>query len=129
MVSYISPHSGGGISTRPDQINCPDVRHTNYLDSKLWSVVGTGRDVLNLTQGQHAVDDPPKDDMLPVQKVAFGRSDEELAPVGVRTGVGLSMENQNKRARKVTQKAHHTMDNSPGPVCFSLKFSSCVIFR
>lgn len=60
---------------------------TNNLNRKFWPVVGTGRDVLNLAEGEHAINDPAKHDMLPVKEVAFGRCDEELEAEGQRSSI------------------------------------------
>ena len=65
------------------------VRLTNYLHRELGAVVRPCRDVLDLAQCEHPVYDPPKDDVLPVEEVAFRGRDEELATVCVRSRVGL----------------------------------------
>lgn len=58
---------------------------------QLWSVVGTGRDVFNLADDEHAVltNHLAKDDVLLVEERRRLARDEELAPVRVRAGVGL----------------------------------------
>ena len=62
---------------------------TDYLDRKLRPIVGASGHVLNLAQGQHPVNHAPKHDMLPVEEVALGRCDEELAPIRVWPRIGL----------------------------------------
>lgn len=58
---------------------------------QLWSVVGTGRNVFNLADDEHAVltNHLAKHDVLLVEEGRRLARDEELAPVRVRTRVGL----------------------------------------
>ena len=67
-------------------------RLTNNLHSELRSIVRTCRDVLDLAEREHAVNDSAEDDMLAVQEVALRGGDKELAPIGVRAGVSLGGE-------------------------------------
>jgi len=55
---------------------------------ELWSVVRSCRDILNLAQSEHAVDDFAKDDVLPVEEIARCGRDEELTTVRVGARVG-----------------------------------------
>ena len=84
-------------------------RHTDDLDRKLWSIICASRHVLDLSKGEHAVDDLAKDDMLSVEEVALiGRYEKlrecisanacrrgscrtHLAAVCVRARVGLKV--------------------------------------
>ena len=63
--------------------------HTDDLHRELGTIVGAGSNVLDLAEGEHAVDHPAEHDVLPVEEVALGRRDEELAPIRVRAGVRL----------------------------------------
>ena len=45
--------------------------------------------VFNTWESEHAVYNPAEDDVLPIEKVAFCRGDEELASVRVWPGVCL----------------------------------------
>ena len=45
---------------------------------ELWSVVRSCRDILDLAQSEHAVDDFAKDDVLPVEEITRRGRDEEL---------------------------------------------------
>jgi hypothetical protein len=53
-------------------------RRTSDFDSKLWSIVWTGRYSFNFPQRQHPINHPSKYNVLSVQEIAFCRSDEEL---------------------------------------------------
>lgn len=96
---------------------------TYYLHCQLGPIVRARRHVLNLPQREHAVYHPPEHDVLPVQEIALRRSDEELAAVRIRTGVSLRVYS---KAYVVENAGGNllTIDRRPGPVCFSLKFSS-----
>lgn len=65
------------------------VRETLTCDTNSlpWPVVLSRRDVFDLANSQHAVDHLAKYDVLAVEEVASCAGDEELTPVGVRTGV------------------------------------------
>jgi len=52
--------------------------HTSDFNSEFRSVVRPCRDILDFAQREHAVDDLPKDDVLPVEEIARRRRDEEL---------------------------------------------------
>jgi len=52
---------------------------------QLRSIVGPGRHILDLPQRQHSVDYPPKNDVFPVQEVAFCGRNEELPLYGQST--------------------------------------------
>lgn len=66
-------------------------RRTGNDTLQLWSVVGSGRDVFNLADDEHAVltNHLAKDDVLLVEERRRLARDEELAPVRVRARVGL----------------------------------------
>lgn len=52
--------------------------HTDNLYGKLGPVVRTCWDVLDLPQGQHAINHFPEHNVLSVEEVAFGCGYEEL---------------------------------------------------
>ena len=56
----------------------PMNKRTCNFHNELWSVVGSRRDIFNLAQSEHAVDDFAKDDVLPVEEIARCGRDEEL---------------------------------------------------
>ena len=70
----------------------------------------------------HALLDLAKDGVLAVQPARLDGRDEELAPVRVRSRVRLSELRQGSVPRRGAE--NYTMESKPGPVCFSLKFSS-----
>ncbi len=53
-------------------------KRTCNFHGELWSVVRSCRDILNLAQSKHAIDDFAKDDVLPVEEIARRGRDEEL---------------------------------------------------
>ena len=53
-------------------------KHTCNFHCQLWSVVRPRRDILDLAQREHAVDDFAEDDVLPVEEIARCSRDEEL---------------------------------------------------
>ena len=63
---------------KPNTSTKQDHGRTSDFHSELWSVVRPRRDILNLAQRKHAVDDLSKDDVLPVKEIARCRRDEEL---------------------------------------------------
>ena len=65
-------------------MNKKTMNHTGDFHSELWSVVRPRRDILDLAQREHAVDDLSKDDVLPVKEIARCGRDEELQSVGLR---------------------------------------------
>lgn len=77
LHSSISPHLPSHLPTLGDH------------HRQLGSVVLPGGHVLNPPQGQQAVQQLSKDHVFPVQEVALGTGDEELAAVAVGTTVGL----------------------------------------
>jgi hypothetical protein len=80
--SYISPHSENLIIKLVDGLHrCRGHDHTSNFNSELWPVVRPRRDIFNLAQREHAVDDFSKDDMLPVEEIARRSCDEELRPI------------------------------------------------
>lgn len=59
-----------------------------YRNGQLGLVIRSRGNVLNLPHDQEAVQHPPEDDVLVVQEVTLGAGDEELATVGIPSGVG-----------------------------------------
>jgi len=53
-------------------------KRTCNFHYKFWSVVRSCRNILNLAQSEHAVDDFAKDDVLPVEEITRCGRDEEL---------------------------------------------------
>ena len=53
-------------------------KRTCNFHRELWSVVRSSRNIFDLAQREHAVDDLAKDDVLPVEEVARCSRDEEL---------------------------------------------------
>lgn len=80
----------------------------------------------------HPLDDLPKNDMLVVQKRRRDRTDEELTPVGVGTGILkiiVSKPNHKKTLPSTTrppqEKQQHTaILKTPSASCLNVKFSS-----
>lgn len=62
---------------------------TDDLHRQLGSVVGTGGNVLDLSEREHPIDDFAEYDVFAIQEVALGRRNEELTTIGVRSRVGL----------------------------------------
>ena len=60
------------------------IKRTCDFHNELWSVVRSRRNVLNLAQSEHAVNDFAKDDVLPVEEIARGGRDEELRQILLR---------------------------------------------
>ena len=56
----------------------PMKKRTCNFHNELWSVVRSCRNVLNLAQSEHAVNDLAKDDVLPIEEIARCGRDEEL---------------------------------------------------
>ena len=82
VPNYISPHSVQSISqTRRTRKQL--AQHTYNLNCKLRSVVWSSRDVLDLPHSEHPIDNLAEDDMLPIEKVALGGGNEELATISV----------------------------------------------
>lgn len=67
----------------------------------------------------HSFDNSSEDDVLVVEPFGLDGAQEELRSIGVGSSVGLISQKLNKK-----NKLKITMDRTPGPVCFSLKFSS-----
>ena len=88
MLHFATFCEGNGLGT-PHENRRRERARTNYLDRKLRSIIGTSRYVLDLAECEHAVYNPAKDDVLPIEKVAFRRGDEELASVRVWPGICL----------------------------------------
>ena len=122
-------------------------KHTSDFHSEFWSVVRPRRDILDLAQREHAVDDLAKDDVLPIKEIARRGRDEELQRVSYvekqyegEEGAGSSSFDipdsrscwdpswpifNDEPAKKTHQDwLCRTIDSSPGPVCFTWKFSS-----
>ena len=53
-------------------------KRTCNFHNEFWSVVRSCRNILNLAQSEHAVDDFAKDDVLPVEEIARCGRDEKL---------------------------------------------------
>jgi hypothetical protein len=51
---------------------------TSNFHREFWSIVRARRDILDLAQCEHAVDNLAKDDVLPVKEIARSGRDEEL---------------------------------------------------
>lgn len=62
---------------------------TNDLHRQLRSVVWTSGNVLDLSEGEHPIDDFAEYDVFAVQEIALGRRNEELAAIGVGSRIGL----------------------------------------
>ena len=74
-------------------VTCHDIMRSHlatlrYNDVHFRFVVGPHGGVLDLPDDEHAVNDAAKHDVFPVQEVAPGGRDEELAAVGVLAAVG-----------------------------------------
>jgi hypothetical protein len=65
------------VSKHLDHNKHMDKRACNF-HNELWSVVRSCRNILNLAQSEHAIDDFAKDDVLPVEEIARCGRDEEL---------------------------------------------------
>ncbi|CAG8763661.1 290_t:CDS:2, partial [Acaulospora colombiana] len=52
--------------------------HTCNLDGQFWPIVGSRRDMFNFSNRQHAVNHPPEDGMLAIQKVCRSGGNEKL---------------------------------------------------
>ena len=121
------------------------MNHTSDFHSELWSVVRPRRDILDLAQREHAVDDLSKDDVLPVKEIArCGRDEKLYKSVALRRNTRGDGERRwgtwqpfvlgPELAYLAMSKTHNkervwlffvlTIDRSPGPVCFTWKFSS-----
>ena len=61
--------------------------HTCDLHSQFRTIVSAGRNVLDFPQRKHPIDNPSEHDVLSVKEVTFCGGDEELAAVGVGSGV------------------------------------------
>ena len=53
-------------------------KRTRNFHSELWSVVWSCRNILDLAQSEHAVDDFAEDDVLPVEEITRCGRDEKL---------------------------------------------------
>jgi hypothetical protein len=54
------------------------IKRTCNFHNELWSVVRSCRNILNLAQSEHPVDDFAKDNVLPVEEIAGCGRDEKL---------------------------------------------------
>lgn len=80
----------------------------------------------------HALDDLPENDMFIIQKRRRDRTDEELTPIGVRTGILKKSTISQAQLQKTPpfpparpgKKQHTAILNTPSPSCLSVKFSS-----
>ena len=75
------------------RVTCHDIMRSHlatlrYNDVHFRFVVGPHGGVLDLPDDEHAVNDAAEHDVFPVQEVAPGGRDEELAAVGVLAAVG-----------------------------------------
>jgi hypothetical protein len=68
---------GSKINKHLNHIKPMNKRTCNF-HSELWSVVRSCRNILDLAQSEHAVDDFAKNDVLPVEEIARCGRDEEL---------------------------------------------------
>lgn len=103
-------------------------------DGLLWFPTLTAKR-FNLLDDVHAFDHTAKDNVSVVQPWCFHRGDEELWAVCIWTSISLVDGNGNteKLKSKLKEIAFNmcvcvyctpTMDRTPGPVCFKVKFSS-----
>ena len=115
-------------------------KHTCNFHCQLWSVVRSRRDILDLAQCEHAVDDFAKDDVFPVEEITRCSRDEELQSqvekdeqatlkkrthlAAVRDGTRVGLFSMSLLQRQGYVTVWLTIDSSPGPVCFTWKFSS-----
>ena len=88
LLHFATFCEGDGLDT-PHENRRRERARTNYLDCKLRSIIGTSRYVFNLAKSEHAVYNPAEDDVLPIEKVALCRGDEELTSVRVWPGIRL----------------------------------------
>jgi|SRR6266404_2038036 len=111
---------------------------TGNFNSELWPIIWPRWDIFYLAQREHAVDDFAKDDVLPVEEIAWCGRDEKLRPkirqrttresvtnlttIRVGSRVGLI---QGEQPTCISQYATVlAIDRRPGTVCFTWKFSS-----
>lgn len=127
FCAYISPHSAASDYAKMQQVRTDD------SDRCPWTVASPRRHVFDLAERQHSLDDLThvlvqsnfsisylaKDNMFPIQELCWLCRDKELAPVGIRSRVGL------QRVSFVGKEAMlRTMLRRPGASCFCAKFSS-----